>query len=65
MDVEKMLAELRRERESINDAILALERLASGRPRERGRPPKRASEVAKTDTARPSVSKDKRNTNTP
>jgi len=42
MDVEKMLAELRSERDMIEQAIIALERMASSggdRPR-RGRPPK-------------------------
>jgi hypothetical protein len=39
MDVSKMLADLRREREQIDEAILTLERLAQGRGRRRGRPP--------------------------
>ena len=39
MDVTKMLTELRQERESIEEAILVLERLARGRGRRRGRPP--------------------------
>jgi hypothetical protein len=39
MDVLKMLAELRQEREQIEEAILTLERLARGRGRRRGRPP--------------------------
>jgi hypothetical protein len=39
MDVNKMLAELRQEREQIEEAILSLERLARGRGRRRGRPP--------------------------
>ncbi len=34
-----MLAELRLEREQIEEAILTLERLARGRGRRRGRPP--------------------------
>jgi hypothetical protein len=37
--VDKMLAELRLEREQIEEAILTLERLACGRGRRRGRPP--------------------------
>ena len=44
-----MLAELRLEREQIEEAILTLERLARGRGRRRGRPPawlKEASGVA-------------------
>jgi hypothetical protein len=39
MDVLKMLADLRAEREQIEEAILTLERLARGRGRRRGRPP--------------------------
>jgi hypothetical protein len=53
-----MLAELRMEREQIEEAILTLERLARGRGRRRGRPPAWlkeaqaviAEEVAKGDT---------------
>jgi hypothetical protein len=45
MDVLKMLADLRREREQIEEAILTLERLAQGRGRRRGRPPAWMSEV--------------------
>ena len=44
-----MLAELRLEREQIDEAILTLERLARGRGRRRGRPPswlKEATAVA-------------------
>ncbi len=44
-----MLAELRLEREQIEEAILTLERLARGRGRRRGRPPswlKDATEAA-------------------
>jgi DNA invertase Pin-like site-specific DNA recombinase len=39
MDVLKMLAELRQEREQIEEAIVTLERLARGRGKRRGRPP--------------------------
>jgi hypothetical protein len=39
MDVLKMLADLRREREQIEEAILTLERLSQGRTKRRGRPP--------------------------
>jgi hypothetical protein len=39
MDVAKILAELRSEREQIEEAILSLERLARGRGNRRGRPP--------------------------
>ena len=46
MDVDKMLAELRLEREQIEEAILTLERLARGRGRRRGRPPSWLKEAA-------------------
>jgi hypothetical protein len=39
LDVDKMLAELKLEREQLEEAILTLERLARGRGRRRGRPP--------------------------
>ena len=37
MDVSKILADLRQEREQLEEAILSLERLALGRGRRRGR----------------------------
>ena len=40
MDVNKILAELREERERIDEAIVSLERMALGRGKRRGRPPK-------------------------
>jgi hypothetical protein len=45
MDVNKMLADLRQEREQIEEAILSLERLARGRGRRRGRPPAWLSQI--------------------
>ena len=39
MDVLKMLAELRQERAQVEEAIVALERLALGHGKRRGRPP--------------------------
>ena len=39
MDIAKMLSELRQEREQIEDAIMALERLARGQGKRRGRRP--------------------------
>lgn len=39
MDVTKMLAELRQERQAIEEAILTLDRLARGQGKRRGRPP--------------------------
>jgi hypothetical protein len=57
MDVLKMLADLRREREQIEEAILTLERLAHGRGRRRGRPPAWMSELKRR--GRPPGSKNK------
>jgi len=57
MDVLKMLTELRREREQIEEAILTLERLANGRGRRRGRPPTWMAELKKR--GRPPGSKNK------
>lgn len=57
MDVAKMLAELRQEREQIEEAILSLERLARGRGKRRGRPPAWMQEVKKR--GRPPGSKNK------
>ena len=45
MDIEKMLAELRAEKQLIDEAIMAMERLASGRGPRRGRPPKWMSDA--------------------
>ncbi len=39
MDIPKLLADLRAEREQIEEAILSLERLAAGQGKRRGRPP--------------------------
>jgi hypothetical protein len=39
MDVNKILVELRQERQQIEEAIISLERLARSRGRRRGRPP--------------------------
>jgi hypothetical protein len=40
MDLTKMIAELQAERDRLDQAILALERLSAGKERKRGRPPK-------------------------
>lgn len=40
MDLSKVIAELEAEKQRIDDAIQALERLSAGKPRRRGRPPK-------------------------
>jgi hypothetical protein len=59
MDVSKILAELREERQQIEAAILSLERLAQGRGRRRGRPPAWMSEVTVKRRGRPPGSKNK------
>jgi hypothetical protein len=58
MDVLKMLADLRREREQIEEAIMTLERLAQGRGRRRGRPPAWMSALGRR-RGRPPGSKNK------
>jgi hypothetical protein len=45
MDVKKLIAELRRELEGVNQAINALDRLKPSHPRRRGRPPKWLAEA--------------------
>ena len=57
MDINKMLAELRLEREHIEEAIMTLERLARGRGRRRGRPPAWMSQIRRR--GRPPGSKNK------
>lgn len=47
MDINKMLIELRQEREQIEEAIMTLERLARGRGRRRGRPPAWMAQIKK------------------
>lgn len=51
MDVVRMLDELKREREAIEEAIVTLERLAKGQVRRRGRPPAWMSELNKRQAA--------------
>jgi DNA invertase Pin-like site-specific DNA recombinase len=57
MDINKMLSELRLEREHIEEAIMTLERLARGRGRRRGRPPAWMSQIKRR--GRPPGSKNK------
>jgi hypothetical protein len=60
MDVSKILAELREERQQIEEAIVSLERLARGRGRRRGRPPAWMVDVAPAKRrGRPPGSKNK------
>ena len=51
MDVQKILIELRQERQQIDQSILSLERLARGQGKRRGRPPKWLKEA---ETKKPS-----------
>ncbi len=59
MDVAKMLAELRREREQIEEAIWSLERLVRGRGRGVGRPPAWITDAPARKRGRPPGSKTK------
>ncbi len=60
MDVSKILAELKAEREQIEEAIASLERLARGRSRGPGRPPNWMADVpAPKRRGRPPGSKNK------
>ena len=61
MDVSKILAELKAEREQIEEAILSLERLARGRGKKRGRPATGMAEEAtvRRPRGRPPGSKNK------
>lgn len=64
MDITKILADLRQEREQLEEAILSLERLAMGRGRRRGRPPAWMSGIIPPERkrGRPLGSKNKSNT---
>jgi hypothetical protein len=53
MDVNKILVELRQERQQIEEAIISLERLARGRGRRRGRPPAWLAEATQRRRGRP------------
>jgi hypothetical protein len=53
MDVVKMLNELRQERQSLDEAIVVLERLARGQGKRRGRPPAWMVELRKKEAAAP------------
>ncbi len=61
MDILKMLAELRQEREQIEEAIMVMERLALGQGKRRGRPPAwmTAAKDATKRRGRPPGSKNK------
>jgi hypothetical protein len=57
VDITKMLAELRTEREAVEQAIIVLQRIAAGRGKRRGRPPAWMGQVKKR--GRPKGSKNK------
>lgn len=57
MNLDKILAELRTEREQVEAAIMVLQRIAAGRGRRRGRPPAWMSKVKRH--GRPPGSKNK------
>ena len=62
MDIVNMLAELRTQRDQLDEAILTLERLARGAGRRRGRPPawmKKGPEASGKRRGRPPGSKNK------
>ena len=59
MDVAKILAELKAEREQIEAAIISLERLARGRVRGPGRPPNWMADTIPKRRGRPPGSKNK------
>jgi hypothetical protein len=58
MDITKILAELRQERERIDEAILSLQQLAC-RERRVGRPPTRITQTSAKRRGRPPGSKNK------
>jgi hypothetical protein len=60
MDVSKLLAELREERDRIDEAIMSLERLARSRAPRRGRPPAWMCTIPARRRARPPASKNKK-----
>ncbi len=60
MDVNKILVDLREERQQIEEAIITLERLARGRGRRRGRPPAWLSAAMTRGRGRPAGSKNGR-----
>lgn len=65
MDISKILADLRQERQQLEEAILSLERLATGRGRRRGRPPAWMGVAPTRKRGRPLGSKNKNATQQP
>jgi hypothetical protein len=56
MDLNSILQQLRQQRDHVDESIAALERIASGMGRRRGRPPKWMKEAAAASAA-PAVAK--------
>jgi len=52
VDINKILEELRAERQAVEEAIITLERLATGRGGRRGRPPAWLAEVRARGTGK-------------
>jgi hypothetical protein len=61
MDIEKIIAELRAERNRIDEAILAIERISRGAAQRRGRRPKWLAE-AQEETTEPADRPEERKT---
>lgn len=59
MDTNKMLAELKVEREQLEEAIMTLEKLARGRGSRRGRPPAWMSQIKRRGRPRGSKNRPK------
>lgn len=51
MDLHRMIAELQAERQRLDEAIQALERLSAGKVRRRGRPPRWLKDEAQRQSA--------------
>jgi hypothetical protein len=63
MNIAKMLEELKAERDTVEQAILVLERIASGQGKRRGRPPKwitRTTPPARTGSIKRTFSSESR-----
>ena len=56
MDIEELLLEARAERDAVVEAIITLERLACGRGKRRGRPPKWLAEMRSHNNDREAAS---------
>ena len=55
MDINKVLEELRREREHLDQVIMSVERLALGGAKRRGRPPKWMAEAKRSAQSGPRI----------